>query len=344
MTAPRPAIVWYRDDLRVSDHPALHAASSTHASAVVRLRARRQGARPSAARGAARWWLAQSLRALQASLREAWALRWCCGRDRRRRSSPRWRARPMPGACTGTRSRNRRIGPWPIRSPRRLARSVSPRNRFPGDLLAAPSQIRNKENRGLRVFTPFWRRVQALGDPPKPLPAPKRLNGVPNLASDELEDWELEPTRPDWAGGLARKLAARRGVGAGPPQGVPRGRHCRLCGRSRPARPGRHLKPLAASSFRRDQPAPGLACRTLCGGRAPSPVRRYRQIPQRTRLARVLPSSAVRRPRSRDAQPAARLRRLSMEARCQGIAAHGSAAGPATRSSMPGCANSGTPA
>ena len=66
----------------------------------------------------------------------------------------------------------------------------------------APTQIRNKENRGLRVFTPFWRRVQALGDPPKPLPAPKKLNGVPNLASDALEDWELEPVRPDWAGGL----------------------------------------------------------------------------------------------------------------------------------------------
>ena len=52
------------------------------------------------------------------------------------------------------------------------------------------------------MFTPFWRRVQALGDPPKPLPAPKMLNGVPDLASDRLEDWKLEPTAPDWAGGL----------------------------------------------------------------------------------------------------------------------------------------------
>ena len=45
--------------------------------------------------------------------------------------------------------------------------------RLPGDLLATPTQIRNKEGRGLRVFTPFWKRVQALGDPPKPLPAPR---------------------------------------------------------------------------------------------------------------------------------------------------------------------------
>jgi deoxyribodipyrimidine photolyase len=73
---------------------------------------------------------------------------------------------------------------------------------FPGDLLAAPADIRNKENRGLRVFTPFWRRVQALGDPPLPLPAPERLCPGPDLAGDTLESWRLEPTRPDWAGGL----------------------------------------------------------------------------------------------------------------------------------------------
>ena len=35
--------------------------------------------------------------------------------------------------------------------------------RFPGDLLVAPVNIRNKEGRGLRVFTPFWRRVQEIG-------------------------------------------------------------------------------------------------------------------------------------------------------------------------------------
>src|SRR6185369_16955409 len=83
-----------------------------------------------------------------------------------------------------------------------LADSDIATHRFPGDLLASPGQIRNKENRGLRVFTPFWRRVQALGDPPKPLPAPKTLKGVADLAGDSLEDWKLEPTRPDWAGGL----------------------------------------------------------------------------------------------------------------------------------------------
>jgi deoxyribodipyrimidine photo-lyase len=83
-----------------------------------------------------------------------------------------------------------------------LARHGIGSQKFPGDLLTAPANIRNKEGRGLRVFTPFWRRVQMLGDPPKPLPAPRKLSGAPNLATDTPESWHLEPTRPDWAAGL----------------------------------------------------------------------------------------------------------------------------------------------
>src|ERR1700736_802685 len=69
----RPCIVWFRDDLRLSDHPALHAASRTGAPVVCLYvldehspTLKTPEARPLG--GAARWWLAQSLRALQASL------------------------------------------------------------------------------------------------------------------------------------------------------------------------------------------------------------------------------------------------------------------------------------
>src|SRR5450755_2286082 len=69
----RPCIVWFRDDLRLSDHPALHAASKTGAPVLClyvfdqqSAALRSPNARPLG--GAARWWLAQSLRALQKSL------------------------------------------------------------------------------------------------------------------------------------------------------------------------------------------------------------------------------------------------------------------------------------
>src|SRR6202030_1711027 len=73
---------------------------------------------------------------------------------------------------------------------------------FAGDLLVAPTDIRNNESRGLRVFTPFWRRLQASGDPPQPLPAPNTLCGEHTLASETVESWRLEPVHPDWAVGL----------------------------------------------------------------------------------------------------------------------------------------------
>ena len=195
------ALVWYRDDLRLSDHVALHAAAKSHASVafVYVLDDRAPGIRPLG--GAARWWLAQSLRALQASLRQ-------------RGASLVLRKGSAPAVIAAL---AREIGAEAVywnEIAQAAHRAVEDQvaaalneigiatHRFPGDLLASPNQIRNKENRGLRVFTPFWRRVQALGDPPKPLPAPKTLKGVADLAGDRLEDWKLEPTRPDWAGGL----------------------------------------------------------------------------------------------------------------------------------------------
>src|SRR5882757_375179 len=63
---PRPCIVWFRDGLRLSDHPALHAASRTGAPVICLYVFDEQGTRPLG--GAARWWLAQSLRALQERL------------------------------------------------------------------------------------------------------------------------------------------------------------------------------------------------------------------------------------------------------------------------------------
>ena len=201
MTAPRPAIVWYRDDLRLSDHAALHAAATSHAPVVCVYvldddapGLRRLG-------GAARWWLAQSLGALQASLHQRGA-----SLVLRKGSAPKVISALAREADAGAVYWNE-IAQAPHRAIEdQVAAAVDEigvvTHRFPGDLLATPNQIRNKENRGLRVFTPFWRRVQALGTPPKPLPAPKHLNGAPNLASDPLESWKLEPTGPDWAGGL----------------------------------------------------------------------------------------------------------------------------------------------
>jgi deoxyribodipyrimidine photo-lyase len=201
-----PCIVWFRDSLRVSDHPALQAAAQTGRPVIclyvfdessAPLRA--PNARPLG--GAARWWLAQSLRALQNSLALLGA--------------PLVLRRGPAATVIAEIVRERGVGAvfWNEveQAPHRAvadevamaleATGAAP-HRLPSDLLVAPDRIRNKDGRGLRVFTPFWKRLQALGDPPEPLPAPKALCALPDLASDQIENWGLEPSGPDWASGL----------------------------------------------------------------------------------------------------------------------------------------------
>ncbi len=67
---PSPVIVWFREDLRLSDNPALSEAAATGAPLIcLYVFDETAGARPPGA--ASRWWLAQSLRALDADLRKA---------------------------------------------------------------------------------------------------------------------------------------------------------------------------------------------------------------------------------------------------------------------------------
>ena len=171
----RPCIVWFRDDLRLSDHPALHAAARTGAPVIclyVFDEPDRSRASPG---GAARWWLAQSLRALQASLH-------AIGSSLVLRQGPAAKIIAALARETGAEAvywNEIAQAPYQAQADQVAAGleaiGVASQS-FPGDLLVAPVQIRNKEGRGLRVFTPFWKRVQALGDPPKPLPAPKTLS------------------------------------------------------------------------------------------------------------------------------------------------------------------------
>ena len=196
---PRPCVVWFRDDLRLSDHPALHAASKTGAPVICLYVLDEQGTRPLG--GAARWWLAQSLRDLRKSLATIGSTLVL------RRGS----AAKVISELARTADASAVFWNGIAQAPHRaVADQVAAALNevgvaaqiFAGDLLVAPENIRNKDGRGLRVFTPFWKRVQGFGDPPKPLPAPKALNSVSGIAGELLESWHLEPAHPDWAGGL----------------------------------------------------------------------------------------------------------------------------------------------
>ena len=273
------------------------------------------------------------------------AHRWCCGgaggQDHRRA----WRARPAPARCSGTRSRRPRIRPSPKRSPRRLRRSASPRKASPATCWRHPAQHPQQGRPGIAGVHAVLAAGAGAGRSAQA--AARAESAAPGAGPRERRARKLAPraqripTGPAACARPGRRARSRRRPGSR-----------RFWQAAWPAMPAtatgptaqRHLAAVAASALWRDQPAAGLARRAFCRGRTPCPVSRHRQVPERTGLARILPPSAVRRARSRRhaicSPPSTPFPGSATTRRC----GPGSAAGPATPSSMPGCASSGTPA
>jgi deoxyribodipyrimidine photo-lyase len=194
-----PTLVWLRDDLRVADNPALVAAVERGAPVVVvyLLDEQSPGARPLG--GASRWWLHHSLTSLGRTL-EAMGATLTLRRGAASVVIPSLVAEIGAGAVYW----NRRYGAL-----REVDAALKPRLRadgvevmsFGASLLFEPWAITTGAGDPYRVFTPFWRACRAAGEPRSPLGAPTSVNGVV-VDSDELNSWDLLPTRPDWAAGL----------------------------------------------------------------------------------------------------------------------------------------------
>lgn len=209
-----PTIVWFTRDLRLSDHPALKAAAK--AGPVVPVFVLDDAARDWPMGGASKWWLAQSLRAL--------------GRDLKAAGSRLILRRGEPGTVLAALARE--LGAHAVHVTRayepELARvqedahqalekaGVSVR-RFGGRLLFEPEDVATKDGAPYKVFTPFYKACLAKGVCSGSLAAPDRLpapDGWPK--GERLEDCGLEPTAPDWAGGLRETWTpGEAGAGAG---------------------------------------------------------------------------------------------------------------------------------
>lgn len=204
-----PSIVWFRDDLRVGDHPALHAAveRGEPVVAVYVLDEESPGIRPLG--GAAKWWLHHSLDSLASDLRDL-------GVKLVLRRGPAGRVIRSLVDETGAGAVlwNRRYGGAERELDTELKTALTDDGlevrSFGGSLLFEPWTIRTGSDTPFSVFTPFWKACLAAPEPRRPLPAPSAgdLDGVGGAhgrggpASDDLDDWALLPTHPDWAGGL----------------------------------------------------------------------------------------------------------------------------------------------
>lgn len=199
-----PALVWFRDDLRLSDQPALLAGIES-GRPVICLFVHDDGLSCGRALGGAqRWWLHHSLTALSASLERIG------GRlDVVVASHDELPAIAMSlGAAEvfWTRRYDARQIATDQRVKAALAAAGIAAASFNGQLLREPWEVANKTGGPFRVFTPFWKASQAMGDFAAPLLAPKKITAAPWPSGApsrvQIGDLGLLPTKPDWAGGL----------------------------------------------------------------------------------------------------------------------------------------------
>jgi deoxyribodipyrimidine photo-lyase len=197
-----PILVWYRQDLRVSDHPALAAGAEAGASVIPLFVL--DDETPSRWRpgGASRWWLAGSLAALDAELR-ARASRLILRRGKASEVLGRLAEETgAAGVCF-----TRRYEPFHAQEEQTIAAEFEGQGlacrRFGGGLLFEPEAVRTKAGDPFRVFTPFYKACLAKDGIRDPLPAPGRIAAPESWPESEaLEDWGLRPAAPDWAEGL----------------------------------------------------------------------------------------------------------------------------------------------
>lgn len=196
--AQNPAIVWFRRDLRITDNPALAAAHAT-GRPIIPVYIYEETS-PTAPGGAGRWWLHHSLKALADQL---------AARDLRlilRRGDPQKILRAIveeTGAAHVT--WNRRYYKPDIETDKTLKTALSESGltveSFNGALLREPWEVETGSGTHYKVYSPYWKTVRSLGPSRTELATRPDKPAVPEQwpDSDRLEDWELLPTRPNWA-------------------------------------------------------------------------------------------------------------------------------------------------
>lgn len=216
-----PAVVWFRQDLRLTDNPALDAAVRAGRSILPLYILDDENAGDWTMGAASRWWLHQSLASLNRAL--GGRLVFLDGDARV--------LLPKIVRDVGADSVywNRCYEPWRIDRDKGvkdalLGSSISVKS-FNGSVLFEPPNTNKPDGTPYRVFTPFYRRgCLENGIPPRrPLKAPKNISLLKMSSGVTLDELELMPRIPwhdriaeEWCpgeGGAAERLLDFLSVG-----------------------------------------------------------------------------------------------------------------------------------
>lgn len=196
-----PIIVWFRQDLRLTDHRALLAAAEQGPIVAVYI-LDDETPQPWGMGAASRWWLHHSLAALSEGL-EASDCKLVLRRGRFDEVLCALAKEVGAEAVYCSRS----YEPWAVALEVQLKAALDAQNvqfkRYAGTLLREPETLQTKANEPYKVFTPFWNALSRGEPPAKPQGTPKTITTVGRSPrSDRLSDWALLPTKPDWASGF----------------------------------------------------------------------------------------------------------------------------------------------
>ena len=193
MTAPH--IVWLRRDLRLADQPALYAAAQEGPVICVYV-LDDEGAGNRAMGGASRWWLHHSLQAMDREL----------GKHQgklilRRGDAANEIARLAEETGAAAVHAIRHYEPWWRKAQGRLAERLDLRL-YDGNYLLPPGTVTTGSGDPYKIYTPFAKSARQCMPQREVLDAPSLTNPDEWPDSGDLDDWNLLPTKPDWAAGF----------------------------------------------------------------------------------------------------------------------------------------------
>jgi len=196
-----PSLVWFRQDLRLADNPALSTAVARGGPVVPLYVWAPEDDGPWPPGGASRWWLHQSLAQLDADLRAR-------GSRLVIRRGPSAAALAAVLAETGADAVfwNRRYEPAIIARDTDIKASLRAAGvlveTFNSALLFEPWTLETRAGKPFQVFTPFWKACLASTPPLAPIAPPPALPAPPGWPKSlPLGALGLEPT-VDWAAGM----------------------------------------------------------------------------------------------------------------------------------------------
>lgn len=189
------AIVWFRQDLRLTDHPALHHAAREHDDVILLYIL--DDSTPWPMGRAQRWWLHHSLIALQKQLKKSQLILTLKYGNAHHILSSLCKTHKVTSVYW-----NRCYEPFIIERDTKIKKNLKNSgvdvHTYNGNLLHEPWEILNKQGTHFKVFTPFLKKSFLMPIEytiyPKPLIKQQTL-----IDSDVLDSWKLLPTKPNWA-------------------------------------------------------------------------------------------------------------------------------------------------